>query len=68
MKYKVTHGLYEAHRADFANWPQALEFARNMRKLYKAKPYHTVSIYNTDRADQDSYGLTEAERTEWLGE
>jgi hypothetical protein len=69
----VRFGYQETREIWAREFSVALAIARALSSLYRTRahefPQCTVSIYNDDRRDDDnSYGLTEEERAEWLEE
>lgn len=71
--YRVNHGRMEPHWAEFPTWARALAFGREMRRVYKDKPHHTVSITRPEKIDHDAkaepwahLGLTKSEWLEWM--
>lgn len=67
LPYRVQYDYMERYSANFGSWAEALAFARNLRDIYKAKKMKnlTVSIYNENLCDENSYGLTEEQQEEW---
>jgi hypothetical protein len=63
--YIVRFGYQEASSIRCATFEMALKVARQKKALHAKDQYKSVSIYNEDRADGDSYGLTEEERAQW---
>ena len=63
--YTVRHGWMEQSSRRFDSFAEALAFARRKRAEYVKDGRLTVSIYNDNKADQDSYGLSDAESQEW---
>lgn len=65
MTYRVRWGYMERSECCLNTFPEALAFARRKRAANAKETYKSVSIYNDDKADQDSYGLTAQEQEEW---
>ena len=67
--YQVKYDYMERYTSSFETWPEALAHGIELRNRYASDPgiYRnlSVSIYNVDRMDQDSYGLTEEQKAEW---
>lgn len=67
MTYRVEHGWQEQKWEEFPTWEQALLFGRGMRRVYRSlgDKRYTVSIYNQDKRDEGTTGLTDEQRAEW---
>lgn len=68
--YRVSFGTAEQHDAYFATFPEALTFARSMRRSWNGDPYYSISIYNDAVRDlepggSNPTGLTWLEAEEW---